>query len=89
MMRTLTDFKRTVTVGTRLRTHKHWLPHFAGTVRTVTKVQTNGLWFSLPDEERRYWMPYPKAAHVRAMSPTVMRFEPTEGRFWELEVLPA
>lgn len=56
-MKTLADFKRALTVGSSWRVI--WLDGSSAT-RTVSKTQTNGVYFAY-DNERRSFLDYPKA----------------------------
>ena len=102
-MKTLTDLKRTIKVGSRLRVVDHYQRDMIGQIRTVTKTQGNGYWFTIPSDTRRLWGDYPaKASLVTFPTPTSFRVtdpctrwtgsgwepDPTrEPKFWELEVL--
>lgn len=57
-MKTLADFKRALTVGSLWRIT--W-PGGDSTVRPVHKVQSNGVYFALPDG-RNSFLDFPKAA---------------------------
>ena len=64
-MKTLTEVKRAIQVGTRLRcVSNSKRPELNGLMRTVTKAQTNGFFWTQDGEEAkgRFWTPYPKAA---------------------------
>lgn len=77
-IRSLTQLKRLVRVGSRIECLSHWrddvrtdLPPHAGTVREVVKVQTNGYYATIEgqtkpdsDELMRWWAPWPQAKDV-------------------------
>ena len=81
-MRTLKDFKARFVVGAKLDVVNHRIPSATG-LRTVTKVQTNGYWFtqdtaptpSTPEgrvQDRtgtRCWGTFPKASNLRIDTP--------------------
>lgn len=58
-MKTLADIKRTVQPGVTFYCENYLHPHLSGN-RTVTKAQTNGMYYTLPDG-REGWFEYPKA----------------------------
>jgi hypothetical protein len=93
-MKTLSEFKRTVKVGTQFRVTDHWRTPLIGSLRTVAKCQTNGLWFALEGTEQRLWMDYLPAKCI-SFDGNKVRFDqgkreatPQHGAnhmFWELE----
>ena len=56
---TLVAFKAAIKVGTQLTVTDHWLERHRNSVRTVTKVQTNGLWLTHGDDDTRYRSAFP------------------------------
>jgi hypothetical protein len=62
-MKTLTDLKRAITVGSQLRCIDHFQEKLKGQTRTVTKAQGNGYFYTFGNGER-YWMPYPPASGI-------------------------
>lgn len=96
-MKTLAEFKRSVKVGMKFRCTDHWLPLFIGTVRTVTKVQGNGVFYELDgDVKDRRWMPY-IASGCTQFNGDKVRFDlgareaspqnDADHRYWELELI--
>ena len=62
---TLKAFKSAVRPGMRIGVSDHWVERHRYTVRTVTKVQGNGFFFTQEGDATRYWMPFPKASALR------------------------
>jgi len=88
-VKNLTELKRQIKAGSVLTVVDHWVPEFVGNVRTVTKTQGNGYWFTEPSKPgKRLWGDYPKkAAQVSFPNPDTFRVA-VENRFWELRVQP-
>lgn len=66
---TLAALKRAIQVGSKLKCTEHFQEKLRDTTRTITKVQNNGLWYTIEgrfDKDgvtlSRYWMPYPKSS---------------------------
>jgi hypothetical protein len=59
-MKTLADLKRSIVVGSQLRCIDHFRAGLKGQIRTVTKAQGNGYFYTFGNGERN-WMPYPPA----------------------------
>jgi hypothetical protein len=85
-IKSLAALKRALTVGTRLRVIDHWNPDLRNTSRVITKTQTNGVYFQVPESDKwkNAWMPYPPAKNVSFPAPGRVRFVFGE-RSWELE----
>lgn len=62
---TLKAFKAAVQVGTKMTVLDHWIPKYLNTVRTITKVQGNGFFFTTPGQDGRAWSDFPKSAQLR------------------------
>lgn len=62
---TLKAFKSAIQVGMQISTSDHWVEGIRNTLRTVTKVQGNGIFFSQEGSPGRFWMEYPKAAELQ------------------------
>jgi len=82
----LAALKRAITVGAKLRVVDHWNPDLRGTVRVITRTQTNGVYFEVPGSEKwkNAWMPFPSAKGVSFPAPGRFRID-MHDRFWELE----
>lgn len=61
---TLKAFKAALHVGMQIVVADHWLTENMNTVRTVTKVQGNGYFFTIPGEKVRLWGTFPKASEL-------------------------
>ena len=75
-IKTLAGLKRALTVGTRLRVIDHWNPDLRNTSRVITKTQTNGVYFQVPESDKwkNAWMPYPPAKNVSFPAPGRVRY---------------
>lgn len=79
-MKTLTDFKKRLAPGLVLEVVEHWQPQYCAN-RTVTKVQTNGYWFTQPGEARRFWSPFPAASGLSFLANGHVRIDYDNKRF--------
>jgi hypothetical protein len=61
---TLKAFKAAIREGMEIVVADHWIERHRNTVRTVTKVQGNGYFFTQPGEPKRFWGEYPKASEL-------------------------
>lgn len=84
---TLKAFKESLRVGMQLRTSDHWLEPQRNTLRTITKLQTNGFFYTLEGTTGRHWMDFPRAAQVTFADHTA-RIRMDERRFWTLHLGP-
>ena len=75
-MKNLSDLKRTIQPGMKLRViHHDYRPELIGTTRIVTKTQTNGYWFKTCSEEGAMdktasWSQYTRAGCYSFPTPT-------------------
>ena|ERR1035437_4580066 len=87
----LASLKRAIAVnGVLIRVVSHWQAQLVGTVRTPTKVQTNGYFFDGPDltgKIARMWGPTPKASKLRFNADGTVTFYPDTERSWTLEFM--
>lgn len=82
----LASLKRRIRPGTKLLVLSHWNEKYLDTVRTVTKVQGNGFYFTFGDQS--HWSPYPKASRLAFPSEDSFTVLPDEnGRSWTLAFL--
>ncbi|WP_420419631.1 hypothetical protein [Pacificispira sp.] len=73
-MKTLADFKRA------LKRHPNWTFHYADhdtdcgvQPRTVAHIQTNGVWFFMPNRgNAKTWLDFPAARHCRFPDPETL-----------------
>jgi hypothetical protein len=63
----LSEAKRRVVVGLTIDAVGHYNPNASGP-RTVTKVQTNGFWYSC-QRIPKAWLQWPSAAQTRSEGP--------------------
>ena len=63
----ISEAKRRTVVGMTIQAVGHYNPNATGP-RVVTKVQTNGFWYSCPRMERA-WCGWPPAALTRSNDP--------------------
>jgi hypothetical protein len=88
---TLKAFKAAVQPGVRITVLEHWIPANVGAVRTVTKVQGNGYWYTLPGRDKRFWGDFTKASEM-TFDGTTCRVRVGDernsqpGRHWTLRV---
>jgi len=62
-MKTLTELKRTLKPGTRIRCIENtYRPELNGKLRLVTRTQTNGFYWMADDAMKESWTPYCKAS---------------------------
>lgn len=61
-MKTLAQLKRDLKVGTKLKTIFNLHGKYLGSIRTISKVQTNGIYLETNDGTRTFnsWLPFPK-----------------------------
>lgn len=60
------EYRRRLPPGARLECTQHKIEKYIGTIRTVTKAQTNGVFFVLDGDTRRSWSPFDCLAEIRA-----------------------
>lgn len=63
-MRTLADFKRALTLGSSWQTYHVLNGCVDMGIRTVGKVQSNGVWFKSPAKEKMSWLDFPAASEI-------------------------
>ncbi len=65
---TKAEYRRRFPLGARFECTQHLIQKYVGTIRTITKVQTNGVWFKLDDDEKdqNYWSPFSTVTEARA-----------------------
>lgn len=83
---TLSALKRELRPGMRLRVTDHWQPKYNGTVRTVTRTQTNGYWYSQPGEDQECFSPLEGARYFSYPSESSYRYSDGQ-RYWQLEII--
>jgi hypothetical protein len=88
---TLKAFKAAVQPGARITVLDHWIPGNIGAVRTVTKVQGNGYWYTVANKTKRCWGDFTKASTMTFDGTTCVVRIPDEqysqpNRHWTLRV---
>lgn len=87
-IKNLSQLKRTITVGTRLRVLDHWQEKYRNTERVVTKTQGNGFWFTMDGHAGRFWSNYEKSAQMEFPGGSVYKVTSVDGsKGWTMEVL--
>ena len=74
----LSEAKRRVVVGSVIDAVGHYNPACTGE-RTVTKVQTNGFWFTCASLKRA-WCAWPKASLTRDLGPNTVQLLTEDGQ---------
>lgn len=73
-MKTFADVKRTIKPGMKLKVVQHdYRPELTGTVRVVTRTQTNGYYFHMEGDSRELWSSYAKAGCYSFPTPDTYR----------------
>jgi hypothetical protein len=88
----LAQFKREVKSEDRFLAVEHCRSELVGSIRVITRTQTNGWWFSIEREGeiKEGWMEYPKASGFKSLGAGRFRFDPwgPDKGGWTLELLP-
>ncbi len=89
-MKTLSDLKRTIQVGTRIRCIENtYRPELNGTMRTVVKVQGNAFVWRQDDQTdtRGSWTYYPKASDAEFDGTNTFKLAlKSDGHYVKMEV---
>jgi len=88
-IKNLAELKRLIQPGVQIKTLEHFVPRWQDTTRTVTKVQTNGYWFTIPGVTEEVWTDFPKSGQVTFPAPgqfkIVVQMSPSVARSCTME----
>jgi hypothetical protein len=84
---TMKAFKVALHVGMQIRVSDHWIADQRNTLRTITKLQGNGFFFTPEGDNRRGWMGFPSAAQLN-FAGTTAQIRIDETRRWTLHLTP-